>query len=210
MASSQEFVDYVLEQMQEAGIMRARKMFGDYGFYCNDQFIGLICDNQCYLKVTKPGEALFKEPHYASPYEGAKPHLLIENLENSAFLKELVQVTCKALPTKKTPVRKQKVSKESKEAVQLVDKAKAQRLSSLANIGKELEKQLTKVGIYTPEELKNVGSKEAWLRILQIDPSACYNRLCALEGALQGIRWHSLADEKKAELKTFYEEHKTK
>lgn len=56
-------------------------------------------------------------------------------------------------------------------------------LLSLPNIGQTLDKQLQQVGITTKEELKKIGSKKAWLKIKQIDPSACYNRLCALEGA---------------------------
>jgi len=81
-------------------------------------------------------------------------------------------------------------------------------LSKLPNIGAELEKQLTEVGITTAEELKNVGSREAWLRILRLDPSACLMRLSALEGAIQGIRWHHLDSETKKSLKEFYHQHK--
>lgn len=78
------------------------------------------------------------------------------------------------------------------------------QLSSMPNIGKVLEDQLIQVGIETPEQLMEVGSKQAWLRIKAIDPSACYNRLCGLEGAVQGIRWHGLSDQVKKDLKEFY------
>ena len=77
-------------------------------------------------------------------------------------------------------------------------------LSKLPNIGKIVEAQLNEVGINTIDKLEKCGSKEAWLRIKSIDDSACINRLCALEGAIQRIRWHSLSDEKKSELKEFY------
>lgn len=77
-------------------------------------------------------------------------------------------------------------------------------LSKLPNVGKKLETQLNEVGIETIEQLKKVGSKQAWLDIKAIDSSACINRLCALEGALQGIRWHNLSAEIKNELKEFY------
>lgn len=77
-------------------------------------------------------------------------------------------------------------------------------LSKLPNIGKVVEQQLLEVGIETPEQLKQVGSKQAWLSIKEIDSSACYNRLCGLEGAIQGIRWHSLSEDIKKELKEFY------
>ena len=77
-------------------------------------------------------------------------------------------------------------------------------LSKIINIGKEVEKQLNEVGIRTFDELKKIGSRNAWLKIRQIDSSACYNRLCGLEGAIQGIRWHNLSNKIKDELKQFY------
>ena len=83
-------------------------------------------------------------------------------------------------------------------------------LTALPNIAAKLESQLNDVGINTIEELKKVGSREAWLRILACDPSACIMRLSALEGAIQGVRWHHLDDETKASLKVFYRQHKGK
>lgn len=77
-------------------------------------------------------------------------------------------------------------------------------LSKLPNIGKVLEEQLNDVGINTVDELIDIGSKEAWLRIKEIDDSACVNRLMALEGAIQNIRWHDLSDNDKKNLKDFY------
>ena len=77
-------------------------------------------------------------------------------------------------------------------------------LSKLPNIGKVVEKQLNDVGISTVDDLINIGSKEAWLKIKEVDESACLNRLMALEGAIQNIRWHNLSDEDKKNLKDFY------
>lgn len=77
-------------------------------------------------------------------------------------------------------------------------------LRRLVNIGKVLEDQLLAVGIYSYDELKQIGSKQAWSRIKTMDPSACYMRLCALEGAIYGVRWHELPEDKKRELKAFY------
>ena len=61
-------------------------------------------------------------------------------------------------------------------------------LSKLPNIGKAVEAQLIQVGIVTPEALRQVGAKAAWLKIQEIDPSACIHRLLALEGAIQGVK----------------------
>ncbi len=77
-------------------------------------------------------------------------------------------------------------------------------LSNLLNIGKEVERQLNEVGISTEVELKQIGSKDAWLRIKRMDDSACIHRLYALEGAIEGIKKSQLSPEKKEELKEFY------
>ena len=77
-------------------------------------------------------------------------------------------------------------------------------LSEIPNIGKAVEEQLHQAGIETTKQLRETGSREAWLKIKANDPSACYNRLCALEGAIQGIRCHDLPEDDKRSLKEFY------
>lgn len=81
-------------------------------------------------------------------------------------------------------------------------------LSKLPNIGPAVESQLNQVGITTFEELKAIGTKEAWLRIQSIDESACIHRLLALEGAIRGMKKTELPGDVKMDLKTFYSEHK--
>ena len=83
-----------------------------------------------------------------------------------------------------------------------------EKLTDMPNIGKTMAGQLNRAGIKTPEQLIETGSKKAWLLIQAFDPSACYNRLCGLEGAVRGVRWHDLPDGVKANLKEFYREHK--
>ena len=62
-------------------------------------------------------------------------------------------------------------------------------LSQQINIGKELERKLIDVGIASFAELKNTGSEQAFLRLRAADPGACLNMLCALDGAIAGVRW---------------------
>ena len=81
-------------------------------------------------------------------------------------------------------------------------------LTKLPNIGKKLESQLADIGITTVDQLKEVGSREAWLRILARDPSACTMRMLAFEGAIQGVPLSYLDDETKTSLKEFYKQHK--
>ncbi|MBQ6443256.1 MAG: TfoX/Sxy family protein [Methanosphaera sp.] len=78
------------------------------------------------------------------------------------------------------------------------------KLSKLPNIGRVLEEQLNYAGITTVDDLINMGSKEAWLKIRELDESACLSRLMALEGAIQNIRWHDLSEDDKRNLRDFY------
>ncbi len=78
-------------------------------------------------------------------------------------------------------------------------------LSKLPNIGKTLAEKLIQCGITSPDDLKSIGSENSFIRIKTIDNNACINMLYALEGAIQGIRWHSLDSDRKAELKDFFD-----
>lgn len=80
-----------------------------------------------------------------------------------------------------------------------------EKLLDTPNIGSTLEKKLIKVGILDSENLRQLGSKEAFIRIRNIDDTACLNMLYALEGAVQGIRWHGLSEECKKDLKDFFQ-----
>lgn len=76
-------------------------------------------------------------------------------------------------------------------------------LTSLKNIGKEIEKKLESVGISSPEELKQVGSKEAFLRLKARYQNVCLVHLYTLQGALDGIEYNQLPEETKRDLKAF-------
>lgn len=81
-------------------------------------------------------------------------------------------------------------------------------LSKLPNIGKVVEEQLNQAGIWTEEELKAAGAENAWLKIQEFDESACMHRLLALEGAICGVKKSLLPEERKAQLREFYDWHK--
>ena len=107
MASKQEFVDYVCDQCALAGSVWSRKMFGEYGLYCDGKYFSLVCDDQFLVKITEPGKTLMPDCPQAIPYEGAGPMFFIENLDDKDFLAELVQVTCAALPEPKPRKKKE-------------------------------------------------------------------------------------------------------
>lgn len=79
-------------------------------------------------------------------------------------------------------------------------------LTKLPNIGATCEKRLASVGINDIETLKKNGSKEAFIKLYLVEGDTCINTLYALEGAIQGIRWHALSEETKAELKKFFDD----
>lgn len=102
MASSREFVEYVCEQLSGAGTITCKRMFGEYGIYCNDQYFAVVCDDMLFVKMTKEGEAYLGNFETDCPYEGAKPCFLITDLDNRERLAKLTTITCRALPIKKT------------------------------------------------------------------------------------------------------------
>ena len=101
MASNIEFVEYICDQCKDAGIITYRKMFGEYSIYCDGKIIGLICDNQFFLKPTDMVKPYLKEIIMEPPYQGAKPAFLIESVSDSSYLSKIVELTYQALPDKK-------------------------------------------------------------------------------------------------------------
>ena len=102
MATDQSTVDYILEQLASVGSARARKMFGEYALYVNEKVVGLICDNQLFIKFTDGGKK-FAEGHYTEgrAYPGAKPSMNVtDEIDNGEFLRELVVVTARGLGAK--------------------------------------------------------------------------------------------------------------
>ncbi len=108
MASSLEFVQYAADQMGAAGEITYRKMFGEYGIYCDGKIFGVICDDQLFVKITERGKELAPDLEEGSPYNGAKPHFLVEDLEDREKLSQLVRETCRELPMPKPKKKKPK------------------------------------------------------------------------------------------------------
>ena len=77
------------------------------------------------------------------------------------------------------------------------------RLTSMMNIGREMEKKLASVGIDSSEKLMEAGAKNAFLRLKQKYPNVCLVHLYALEGAIHNIGYNNLSEDKKKELKEF-------
>ena len=109
MASDQEFIDFVIDQIENAGQITYRKMFGEYGIYADGKIFALVCDNKLFIKPTEGGRSFIREVVEAPPYPGAKPSFLIEEkLEDRGWISELVRITVKELPEPKPKKRKKK------------------------------------------------------------------------------------------------------
>lgn len=106
MASTVEFVEYVCGQISGAGRITYKKMFGEYGVYCDGKMIGVICDNQLFVKKTAAGATLVPGCPEVAPYAGAKPQLLIDGLEDREKLARLIAETYRELPAPKPKKKK--------------------------------------------------------------------------------------------------------
>ena len=116
MASELNFVQYVVEQMANAGEITYKKMSGEYGVYCNGKIVALVCDNQLFVKPTDVGRKFIKNPVEAPPYPGAKLYFLIQDkIEDTDWLCNLIKITENILPKpKKKNKRKTKKISTSK------------------------------------------------------------------------------------------------
>ncbi|MES2297263.1 MAG: TfoX/Sxy family protein [Pseudomonadota bacterium] len=103
MASKQSTVDYIVDQGGAAGAVSAKKMFGEYGVYCDGKMVALVCDDQLFVKPTAAGLAFIGQVDEAPPYPGAKPCYLIggERWDDAAWLAQLLRLTTRELPAPK-------------------------------------------------------------------------------------------------------------
>ena len=108
MASNSDFVQYIADQCSGAGEIVAKKMFGDYGIYCDGKIFGLICDDCFYLKPTDVVRSLLRTIDMRPPYEGAKDYFYIDDVDDGDYLTTLIKATIPALPkpkAKKNPMK---------------------------------------------------------------------------------------------------------
>lgn len=109
MASNKEFVEYVTDQIYNAGEITSRMMFGEYALYSGGKIFALICDNKLFIKPTEGGRIFINEVVEAPPYPGAKVSFLIEEkLDDREWLSELVRITVRELPEPKPKKKKKK------------------------------------------------------------------------------------------------------
>ncbi len=101
MASSKEFLEYILEQLSEVEGITYRAMMGEYIIYCKDRIAGGIYDDRLLIKPVKSAIDYVSDIRYEVPYEGAKEMILIEEVDNKEYLTELFKAIYDDLPTPK-------------------------------------------------------------------------------------------------------------
>ena len=113
MSSNQSTVDFLIDQMMGAGEVSYKKMFGEYGIYCDGKMVASVCDDKLFVKPTIRGRVYIGNIVEAAPYPGAKPAFLItgEKLKDAGWLSELITITTEELPV---PIKKKKRAVKTK------------------------------------------------------------------------------------------------
>ncbi|MBQ8957175.1 MAG: TfoX/Sxy family protein [Bacteroidales bacterium] len=91
MATSKEYLQFILEQLSEADEISHRPMMGEYVIYCRGKVLGGVYDNRFLVKPVKSALAMMPEAELVPPYDGAKPMVLVDNVDNRDFLKSLIE-----------------------------------------------------------------------------------------------------------------------
>lgn len=98
MASSKEYLNFILEQLSELNEINYKSMMGEYIIYYQDKIIGGIYDNRFLVKPTKSALKMIPQAKVELPYENAKKMVLVDNVENKSFLKKLFETMFDELP----------------------------------------------------------------------------------------------------------------
>ena len=101
MASSKEYLAFILEQLSGLDEITYRGMMGEYIIYYRGKIIGGIYDNRFLIKPVKAAISLMPDSSYELPYEGAKEMLLVDNIEDKEFLFQLINTMYDELPAVK-------------------------------------------------------------------------------------------------------------
>ncbi len=97
MASNKEYLNFILEQLSDVEGVSYRAMMGEYILYCRGKVIGGIYDDRFLVKPVKAALAMMPDADRELPYPGAKPMLLVNNVDSREFLKELLENMCDEL-----------------------------------------------------------------------------------------------------------------
>lgn len=101
MASSKEYLEYILEQLSDLEEITYRAMMGEYILYYQGKIIGGIYDDRFLVKPVKAAKTMMPDASWELPYDGAKEMLLVDKLDDKEFLKDLLEAMYEELPSPK-------------------------------------------------------------------------------------------------------------
>ena len=101
MASSKEYLDFVLEQLSELDDISYKAMMGEYIIYYKGKIVGGVYDDRFLVKPVISAKEMMPDAEMELPYDGAKEMLLVDNIENKDFLRKLLEGMYDELPTPK-------------------------------------------------------------------------------------------------------------
>ena len=101
MASSKQYLEFILEQLSELEVVSARAMMGEYILYYNGKIVGGVYDDRLLVKPVQSARTLMPDASLELPYEGAKEMLLVDNVDDRAFLTDLFRAMAEELPMQK-------------------------------------------------------------------------------------------------------------
>lgn len=100
MSTTVDFIEYVCKQIEGIGVVRYRKMFGEYMVYINDKPVITICDNTVFIKQLDCVAEQMQDAKVGAPYKGAKPHYILD-IDNADFAREIIRQVEAATPLPK-------------------------------------------------------------------------------------------------------------
>ena len=187
-------MDFLLDVLSDSRQVSARRMFGEFCLYYAGRPVGLVCDEQLYLKPSDAGRRLMKAVSEGAPFPGARAHLRIspDDWDDRAWMNTMVRLTFESLPAPK-PVKPAKAVKARRTAA-------AGDVAGLPNLGPKSRDMLAAARIRTVAQLRKLGAVAAYVQVRKISPKASLNLLWALEGALTDTHWQVVAKEHRTSL----------
>ena len=105
MATTKDYMEYICERLQGAGVLRYRKMIGEYMGYVNDKPVLLVCDNTVFVKIVPELAALMADAERGLPYEGAREHYILD-IDDTDLARQVVAVLETVTPLPKPKKKK--------------------------------------------------------------------------------------------------------
>lgn len=112
MACKEEFIEHLCNQIDNAGFVRYRKMFGEYMIYVDEKAVILACDNHAFVKIHPAIEHLMKDAERGYPYDGAREHYILDDTNRELCVK-VTKILAEVLPYPKKK-KKKNTSKDGK------------------------------------------------------------------------------------------------